>query len=134
MREQSSWSVLPQAPNIIAPKQSGLTSTPVRPSMRYPMGANLPLWYRLQARPYPPAPHKKKRPHGHARVATEFGLVGLCNGTCGRIAFSPQTAPALPERSLPNLETTTAPWRWWALGLGSRLAPDVVGHDGQYGV
>src|SRR6476469_6664709 len=30
----SSWSGLPQAPNIMAPRQSGLTLTPVRPSVR----------------------------------------------------------------------------------------------------
>ena len=34
IRIESSWSGLPQAPNIIAPRQSGLTSTPVRPSCR----------------------------------------------------------------------------------------------------
>ena len=34
MRMQSSWSVLPQAPNIIAPRQSGLTFIPVVPSVR----------------------------------------------------------------------------------------------------
>ena len=32
IRIDSSWSVLPQPPNIIAPRQSGLTFTPVRPS------------------------------------------------------------------------------------------------------
>ena len=31
IRIDSSWSALPQAPNIIAPRQSGLTFTPVRP-------------------------------------------------------------------------------------------------------
>src|ERR671935_2252857 len=30
----SSWSVLPHAPNIMAPRQRGLTLTPVRPSVR----------------------------------------------------------------------------------------------------
>ena len=29
IRTESSWSGLPQAPNIIAPRQSGLTLTPV---------------------------------------------------------------------------------------------------------
>src|SRR3954465_294101 len=41
MRIESSWSVLPQAPNIIAPRQSGLTFTPVRPSGRSSMAATL---------------------------------------------------------------------------------------------
>src|SRR6185295_10240287 len=36
-RIESSWSVLPQAPNIIVPRQSGETWTPVRPSGRYSM-------------------------------------------------------------------------------------------------
>src|SRR3954453_7595395 len=41
MRTESLWSVLPQAPNIIAPRQSGLTCTPVRPSGRISMAATL---------------------------------------------------------------------------------------------
>ena len=32
IRIESSWSGLPQAPNIIAPRQNLLTETPVRPS------------------------------------------------------------------------------------------------------
>src|SRR4051812_49725609 len=35
IRIESSWSVLPQAPNIIAPRHSGLTLTPVLPRLRY---------------------------------------------------------------------------------------------------
>src|SRR4051812_2156615 len=41
MRIESLWSVLPQAPNIIAPRHSGLTCTPVRPSGRSSMAATL---------------------------------------------------------------------------------------------
>src|SRR4051794_5900349 len=41
MRIESSWSVFPHAPNIIAPRQSGLTCTPVRPSGRSSMAATL---------------------------------------------------------------------------------------------
>src|SRR3954470_9178466 len=41
IRIESSWSVLPQAPNIIAPRQSGLTCTPVRPRGRISMAATL---------------------------------------------------------------------------------------------
>src|SRR3954451_13544273 len=37
IRIESSWSVLPQAPNIIAPRHSGLTWTPVLPRLRYSM-------------------------------------------------------------------------------------------------
>src|SRR2546423_2961128 len=43
MRIESSWSSLPQAPNIIAPRQSGLTSTPVRPRVRCSTGSSLPV-------------------------------------------------------------------------------------------
>src|ERR1700754_1383089 len=39
MRVESSWSVLPQAPNIIVPRQSFETWTPVRPSGRYSMSS-----------------------------------------------------------------------------------------------
>src|ERR1700754_918434 len=39
MRVESSWSVLPQAPNIIVPRQSCETWTPVRPSGRYSMSS-----------------------------------------------------------------------------------------------
>src|SRR3954453_20888449 len=41
VRTLSSWSVLPHAPNIIAPRQSGLTWTPVEPSTRYSMVSSL---------------------------------------------------------------------------------------------
>src|SRR3954451_19819775 len=42
IRIESSWSVLPQAPNIIAPRQSGLTCTPVLPSVRYSIPRTYP--------------------------------------------------------------------------------------------
>src|SRR3954453_15347064 len=41
MRTDSSWSVLPQAPNIIAPRHSGLTLTPVLPKLRSCMAPHL---------------------------------------------------------------------------------------------
>src|SRR6059058_311910 len=41
MRIESLWSVLPQAPYIIAPRQSGLTCTPVRLSARISIAATL---------------------------------------------------------------------------------------------
>ena len=65
----SSWSVLPQAPNIIVPRQSGLTWTPVRPSERYStlMSAALPrsavLSRRLQREPLPIC--SRQRVDGH---------------------------------------------------------------------
>src|SRR5436190_6491162 len=41
IRMDSSWSVLPHSPNIIAPRQSGLTLTPVVPKLRSCMAPNL---------------------------------------------------------------------------------------------
>src|SRR5215208_2835041 len=41
MRTESSWSLLPQSPNIIAPRQSGLTLTPVEPRLRSCMAPDL---------------------------------------------------------------------------------------------
>src|SRR3954451_11464973 len=41
VRIPSSWSGVPQAPNIIAPRHSGLTWTPVRPSSRYSIDLSL---------------------------------------------------------------------------------------------
>ena len=35
IRIESSWSGFPMTPNIMAPRQYGLTSIPVRPSVRY---------------------------------------------------------------------------------------------------
>src|SRR5436190_12958583 len=41
IRIDSSWSVLPHSPNIIAPRQSGLTLTPVIPRLRSCMAPHL---------------------------------------------------------------------------------------------
>src|SRR6476659_9909558 len=41
MRTDSSWSVLPHSPNIIAPRHSGLTLTPVLPRLRSYMRPHL---------------------------------------------------------------------------------------------
>src|SRR4051794_21514208 len=41
IRIDSSWSALPHWPNIIAPRQSGLTFTPVLPKLRSCMAAHL---------------------------------------------------------------------------------------------
>src|SRR2546423_9152764 len=41
IRIESLWSVLPQAPNIMAPRQRGLTCTPVRPSGRISIAGTL---------------------------------------------------------------------------------------------
>src|SRR3954454_12614628 len=67
IRIESLWSVLPHAPNIIAPRHSGLTWTPVRPSERISIGCH-------STRPDGAAPdeaHARSRPRGghHARWA-----------------------------------------------------------------
>src|SRR4051794_21841427 len=41
IRTESSWSLLPQSPNIIAPRQRGLTLTPVVPRLRSCMAPHL---------------------------------------------------------------------------------------------
>src|SRR3954447_26206878 len=41
IRIDSSWSLLPQSPNIIAPRHSGLTLTPVEPRLRSCMAPHL---------------------------------------------------------------------------------------------
>src|SRR5215210_6958651 len=41
MRTDSSWSLLPQSPNIMAPRQRGLTYMPVRPRVRCSIGETL---------------------------------------------------------------------------------------------
>src|SRR3954469_24521032 len=41
IRIDSSWSVFPQSPNIIAPRHSGLTFTPVLPRLRSCMAPHL---------------------------------------------------------------------------------------------
>src|SRR4051794_23766959 len=41
IRIESSWSGLPQAPNIIAPRQRGVTLTPVEPRVRWFMAERL---------------------------------------------------------------------------------------------
>src|SRR4051794_3045065 len=41
IRTDSSWSVFPHSPNIIAPRQSGLTLTPVAPRLRSCMAPHL---------------------------------------------------------------------------------------------
>jgi hypothetical protein len=46
----SSWSGLPQAPNIMAPRHRGLTLTPVRPSVRSCMSKDATAaWQQLGA-------------------------------------------------------------------------------------
>ena len=55
IRIESSWSGLPHWPNIIAPRQSGLTLTPVRPSERISMRRQCPWQRAWQTTPQPVA-------------------------------------------------------------------------------
>src|ERR1700754_3690237 len=49
IRIESSWSWLPQAPNIMAPRHSGLTWTPVLPRLRYSIPRTYPAFVVEQA-------------------------------------------------------------------------------------
>src|SRR3954449_5081926 len=51
IRIDSSWSLFPQSPNIMAPRHSGLTNMPVRPRFRCSIVPRL-----LRAAPPPPGP------------------------------------------------------------------------------
>src|SRR4051794_13622639 len=74
IRMLSSWSVSPQAPNIIAPRHSGLTRVPVRPRVRSSMRAGYRLGcerFRLRDNTGRPAPalawrHRADDPRSHA--------------------------------------------------------------------
>src|SRR3954453_23723342 len=68
-RIESSWSGLPHAPNIIAPRQSGETWTPVRPSGRCSTAASLPARLGLVRQ-------ADLRHHGGGEVLEEPHLVG----------------------------------------------------------
>src|SRR4051812_12808218 len=81
MRTLSSWSVLPQAPNIIAPRHSGLTSTPVPPSMRSIVDSIMGATYRRPIVPCRPMamtgtdpPPKRSRRRTDQRRAATFAL------------------------------------------------------------
>src|SRR3954464_1559663 len=62
IRIDSSWSALPHAPNIIAPRQNLLTETPVRPSWRCSMGLLLfeRQWSRRRPPTEPDAPPRRQ--------------------------------------------------------------------------
>src|SRR6478609_2063270 len=70
MRVASARSSLPQGPNIMAPRQRGLTCTPVRPSGRYSIVAS-PLGFRDD--------HGEPLRAGHVRVrsAADAGVQGV---------------------------------------------------------
>src|SRR5436190_19639820 len=70
MRIESSWSVLPQAPNIIAPRHSGVTLTPVRPRVRVCMP-------RASLRDGQLEPHAVEQRARAEVVGAEVGRVGL---------------------------------------------------------
>src|SRR6478735_3865516 len=82
IRIDSSWSGLPHAPNIIAPRQNLLTETPVRPSWRCSTAPFLPEATRLlspvgrgeTARGKASARYRKRRKHLIAALASDSGL------------------------------------------------------------
>ena len=64
IRIDSSWSGLPHAPNIIAPRQNLLTDTPVRPNWRCSIGSPF-----LAPRSSYAGPAYETRSNGHASAS-----------------------------------------------------------------
>src|SRR2546423_1064685 len=84
IRMPSSWSGLPQAPNIIAPRQSGETWTPVRPSGRYSIAPTVPVSVRGMA----PFSYARRRMRGRRPGAVaDTGLVGNRLALAGAILY-----------------------------------------------
>src|SRR4051812_33690689 len=79
---ESSWSGFPHSPNIIAPRQSGLTFIPVRPRVRYFMG---------DLRPDRAPPSRTRHVYRAKHAATDLGRV------VGTRRSSPPS-PARPTR------------------------------------
>src|SRR4051794_15249485 len=77
MRIDSSWSLLPQSPNIIAPRQSGLTLTPVEPRLRSCMAPHLVDGREARLEPVAGGAQVEP-PHAHAlRARQARGLVDV---------------------------------------------------------
>jgi len=95
MRIASSWSVSPHAPNIIAPRQSGDTCTPVRPSS---LRSTAPPYNSRQERrrcagarhahPVARAPCARYLPP--TAVNENFSLIVMCLFLLGSLAFLAQ--------------------------------------------
>src|ERR1700741_4371872 len=116
-RMHSSWSVSPQAPNIIAPRHSGLTFTPVRPSVRNSMCetyTRAPTRCRHPAEPPSPA----RRPGG-ARAGRARGASPALSRL--RRACSSRSHHARHERSLRAMSDRR-----------SALITGITGQDGSY--
>src|SRR5262249_44620874 len=108
---QSSWSGLPHAPNIIAPRQSGLTWTPVRPSVRISMRGTLraaPTPGAVGRPPGQPVERDRVDGSGRGRVAVlrvlrdqrvarpvRARITGRDDRGCARGAHPPQGRPVL---------------------------------------
>src|ERR1700761_4124067 len=72
----SSWSGLPQAPNIIAPRQRGLTFTPVVPSVRYSIQGTYPA-LEVEQRPL----HRQPAAEAHElAVGPDHAMAGHDDG------------------------------------------------------
>src|SRR5436190_9117106 len=79
IRIDSSWSLLPHSPNIIAPRQSGLTWTPVLPSARYSIRPRLSVLRRPSVQEVARLAHRhRQRRHviraAYAHVRERLGV------------------------------------------------------------
>src|SRR5580658_982095 len=130
MRIDSSWSWVPHAPNIIAPRHRGLTLMPVRPRVRYSMVVSLVRTVRSSS------PSGAAESTGTARPGSgaETGA-GVGGGPQeGRVT----AATERPQRGLRQLDGVFVPTvdsaldqlalRACPLGRRRAVPVDVVGH------
>src|SRR4051812_5053548 len=147
MRTESSWSVLPQAPNIIAPRHSGLTCMPVRPSGRCSMTVEptavpraamvrpttAALGVRVGGARPRPAPGRAAAARRAGARAPARALRQLARPRQG--AFDRAAAPA--ARSLARCALQAPPEATWAPALVEEVAAtgavDTIEFKGCYG-
>jgi len=97
IRTDSSWSGLPQAPNIIVPRQYVLTLIRVPPSVRLRIGATLPrheLWLS------PPPPRTAADSRFRSPIESTPATIPATNASRAR---DPQLAGSPPDATTPGL-------------------------------
>src|SRR5581483_216899 len=101
---QSSWSRLPKAPNIIAPRHSVLTFTPVVPSVRYFIAAEATRGGAAMAPGSPPAQRlggpgrspDRHRPNEPTRPSSD-------DPVAGRARITPSQSDPEPDKPVPRI-------------------------------
>src|SRR5918998_5417210 len=107
IRIDSSWSVSPQDPNIIAPRQSGLTLTPVRPSAR----SSMPVETRRRLQQPHDQEHEERDPNSDAGdrerravLVPEAGVRAIArDATLGRLPGPVVVVPGTHGTFVPRL-------------------------------